>query len=120
MRQVTKIGKVTIRTIDYTPKFYGKYNETKAKCWLVLYNLYLSGDKKGLTARELANLAGVNLRSLYTLLQRWHTWNRVLLKTDTLNRWKIAVKGRKWLDNHQDLMPMARYVTEIEAHQAGL
>ena len=31
--------------------------------------------------------------------------------------WKIASRGRRWLDRWHDVMPLTRYLEDIEAHQ---
>ena len=113
------MARVTVRTLNYTPSFKGRHNEVRSKSWLVLYNRHLATESRGLTARELAEHAGVSLPTLYVLLGRWCRW-RYVLRDDNTEKitWKIASRGRKWLDRWSDTMPLARYLQEIEAHQA--
>jgi len=60
----------------------------------------------------------VSVSTLYVLLGRWYRWCYVLRNDYTHPvTWKIANRGRKWLDRWHDVMPLTRYLEEIEAHQ---
>ena len=120
MGQVTKIGKVTIRTINYTPTFRGKHNEVKCKCWLVLYNYYLNNEP-GLRLIELVNQTGGNYKSISVLVGRWIHWGFIGYRSYPRGRvYHILKLGREWLNRWWDLMPLARYIEEIEEVQKNL
>ena len=107
---------VGIRTISYRVSFEGIHNATRSKCLIVLYDRYLGGEhRKGLTVRELAQQAGVNLFSVKSKIMLWCKWKYLLgYKTDPYT-FKIAERGRKWIDRHRHRgMPFDRYMQEIE------
>ena len=120
MGQVTKIGKVTIRTINYTPTFRGKHNQVKCKCWLVLYNYYLNNEP-GLRLIELVNQTGGNYKSISVLVGRWIHWGFIGYRSYPRGRvYHILKLGCEWLNRWWDLMPLARYIEEIEEVQRNL
>ena len=104
-----------IRTISYRVSFEGRHNELRSKCLLVLYDRHLGKKTKGLTVRELAQQAGVNLFSVKSKIMLWCKWKYLLgYKTDPYT-FKIAERGRKWIDRHRGRgMPFDRYLQEIE------
>ena len=105
--------------LNCPPSFRGRHNEVRSKCWLVLLDRYLAGDRRGLSARELAEHTGVSVSTLYVLLGRWYRWCYVLRNDHTEPvTWKIASRGRRWLDRWHEVMPLTRYLEEIESHQA--
>ena len=102
----------TIRPVKYEPSFEGKHNSVKSKAFIVLYSL--KEDTRGITARELAAQAGINHRSLITLLARWQKWRYVSRSNDKPTLWKLRDKGIKWLTRWYPIMPFDRYVAEIK------
>jgi len=96
------------------PTFKGRHNSVKAKCLIVLYEAKM-GHQIGPTAKELAAKAGVSYRSLSTLLPRWLRWEFVLCEGTYRVQWRIARRGQQWLNRWQSVMPLVRYVREIEA-----
>ena len=106
----------SIRTISYRVSFNGIHNSVRSKCLIVLYDRYLGGEqRKGLTVRELAAQAGVNLFSVKSKIMLWCKWKYLLgYKTDPYT-FKIAERGKKWIDRHRHRgMPFDRYMQEIE------
>ena len=102
----------TIRPVKYEPSFEGKHNSVKSKAFIVLYSL--REESRGITARELAARAGINHRSLITLLARWQKWRYVSRSNDKPMLSKIRDKGIKWLTRWYPIMPFERYIEEIK------
>lgn len=109
----------SLRIITYQPGFSGLHNNVKAKSWLVLYDCQLGGNVKGLTVRELAAIIGASRASLAVLLGRWRKWGYVgVVAYSRPRRYRIAERGRQWVDRWRDIMPLERFLFEIEAAQA--
>ena len=106
---------VGIRTISYRVSFEGRHNATRSKCLMVLYDRYQGNKTRGLTVRELAEQAGVNHLYIKSKVMLWVKWKYLLgYKTDPYT-FKIAERGRKWIDRHRHRgMPFDRYMQEIE------
>ena len=110
-----------IRTISYRVSFEGNHNELRSKCLLVLYDRYLGGkQRQGLTVRELAERAGVNLSSVKVKIMLWCKWKYLLGYRTSPYTFRIAARGRKWIDRHRCRgMPFDRYMQEIEGADNG-
>ena len=101
------------------PSFRGKHNSTRCKAWLLLYDRYL-GKKRGLKLRELALLTGISYKSLSVLLSRWIRWNYIGFRSRPRGReYSLRKRGRAWLDRWQSIMPLERYLAELENIQRG-
>ena len=113
------MSEITVRTFNYVPSFRGKHNSTRCKAWLLLYDRYL-GKKRGLKLRELALLTGISYKSLAVLLSRWIRWNYIGFRSRPRGReYSLRKRGRAWLDRWQPIMPLERYLAELENIQRG-
>ena len=109
---------IRVRTLNYVPSFSGLHNATRCKAWLVLYNHFL-GNNRGLTLRELACITGISYKSLSVSLVKWVRWKYIGYQTHLGGRrYCILKRGRNWLERWRNVMPLERYIKEIEAQQA--
>ena len=114
------LSKITVRELNLVPSFQGKHNHTRCLAWLVLYDRYL-GKKKGLKLRELALLTGISYKSLSTCLSKWIKWRYVGYRSRPGGReYRILARGRHWIDRWQSIMPLERYLNELENIQKGV
>ena len=85
--------------------FEGKSNNTKIKVLLVLHHeRYDLGNRKGLTARDIAVKAGVSLPYIRNRLPKWWRWRytgRAVIVTDGKAeiRHRICARGRLYLED---------------------
>lgn len=113
------MSNVRIKTINFTPSFSGRHNEIRCKCWLLLYDRYL-GKKRGLKLVELVQMGNFNYKSLTVLLSRWIRWRYVGARSRPGGReYSLRKRGRAWLQRWWDVLPLDRYIQEIETHQRG-
>jgi len=112
------MARYIIREVNYQATFNGKHNQSKAKCLIVLYERYLSG-KNGLSLSRLSELSGVGYNSLSAQLPNWTRW-RYVNRRGTAGKfmYSISLKGRRWLNKWASVMPLDRYISEIEGHEA--
>ena len=112
--------RIRFKTINYVPTFRGKHNEVKSKCLLLLYNRYLD-NQKGFKLAELVKMGGFNYKSLSVLLSRWIKWQYIGYRNCPGGReYRIRKRGRDWLESWQDIMPLERYISELENIQDEL
>ena len=105
------------KTINYVPTFHGKHNEIKAKCLFLLYHWYLN-YKRGLALAELVKIGGFNYKSLSVLLSRWIKWRYIGYRNYRGGRvYYIRSRGRRWLERWKYIMPLDRYINELESIQ---
>ncbi len=98
--------------------FNGIHNSNRSKVLIVLYDRYEGNKPRGLTVRELAEQTGCNFYSLKSRVMKWVKWKYLLGYRTTPYTFKIAERGRKWLDRHRNRgMPFDRYMQEIEQWQ---
>ena len=101
------------------PTFNGTHNQTKAKTLLIMLDAYLTNKRSYIPTIEISRLAGVNYRTLLSRLPKWVAWRLVSrIKVKGFWRYHIGKKGRRWVKKYSPLMPLSRYVSEIEAWQA--
>ena len=101
---------------------YGKHNASKYK---VLFFLALVENRHarshGCTARVLHYRLGISLGSLRVSLQKWTKWGYVSRRRGKdaghEYRYFILAKGRRFLNWANVMLPVSRFVDEIEAHQ---
>ena len=90
--------------------FRGRHNSIKFKClWLLL-------DEVDRTAWEISGATGVGYRSVVTSLPKWVRWRYVTRRT-TIDgyRYRIAVKGQRFVEESWSIAPVQRYRFEINA-----
>jgi predicted transcriptional regulator len=97
--------------------FDGCHNALKAKTWLFLSQERDTG--RWYSAKELHLILGLPLHSLRTHLKRWCDWGRVLRRYHGVYEYRLAAKGVDWLEHWQAIMPLNRYVEEVEAWQSS-
>jgi len=103
--------------------FKGKFNASKAKCFLMLAYSAAAWEQEGwLTARQLAWLTGLSYASLMALLPKWKTWRYLERQRFPLQNsprrvfcYRLAEKGHGYLKRHEHSMPLDRYESEMEA-----
>jgi hypothetical protein len=110
------IGKRLVRGGTGIATFRGKHNALKGKTYLFLAQQRNSG--RWFTARELHLILGLPLHSLRTHLKRWYDWGRILRRQRGVYEYRIALKGKDWLERWQMFMPLERWFEEIEAWQS--
>jgi len=105
--------------VNYTPTFRGIHNSIRCKVWLLLYDRYL-GKKRGLKLAELVKMGNFNYKSLTVLLSRWVRWRYLGARSRPGGReYSLRKRGRAWLDRWQSIMPLERYLAELENIQRG-
>lgn len=105
---------IQVKKSNYMPTFEGKHNATRCKAWLVLYDRYLAG-KSGLKLRELAKITGLSYKSLSVSLSKWVKWSYVGYRSRPGGReYWLRKRGRRWIDRWQNIMPLDRYIGELE------
>lgn len=113
-------GNIRITGNSNVPTFRGIHNTVKAKCFMVLLDRRLQ-HLPGLTLSELASQTTGNYYSISVLLVRWIRWKYVgYTITPARRRYHILKRGQFWLDRHQDIMPLASLIAELEAQQAAV
>lgn len=114
----SKMVKVTIRELNYIPTFKGRHNSIRCKVWLILYDRYLGGNS-GLKLNELVKSTGCNYKSLSVLVGRWIRWRYIGYNNYPGGReYHILKRGKDWIERWKNVMPLERYIKEIEVHQA--
>lgn len=124
--------KYKVRTRHTIPSFNGIHYATRSKVLLVLkeYQLKFSNPSrqgKGYTAVQLSNLTGLTYRSMLSSLNNWVKWSPPLVVRHKANdewgrrkyHYYISRRGSWWLDKYKDYIPIAIYLEEMEAYQAG-
>jgi len=99
-----------LQRVNYEPSFKGKHNRTKVKVFIILYSIR---ESRGITAKELAARAGVNVRTLYTELPKWEKWKYISCSNDKPHLWRIRDKAEQWLTRWYPIMPFDEYIEEI-------
>lgn len=112
--------KSRVRSVSFSPTFRGRHNEIKCKAWLLLYDRQLSGSGS-VTLSELTKLIGANYHSLAVLLKRWVNWKflGVAINKEGHRCYFLRPRGVRWIQRHLFVMPVERYIEELEAIQGA-
>ena len=95
--------------------FRGRHNSIKFKC---LWSLLDEVDREH-TAREIAEATGVGYRSVVTSLPKWVRWRYITRRSRTIDgyRYRIAVKGQRFVEESWSIAPVERYRFEMSKRQ---
>lgn len=116
----TKIRKaVVIRSQDWKlsiPSFNGVHNATKTKVFICLLDSKLGG-MGWLTLKDLAARTGCSYHYIGNRLKKWVDWGYLeVRKVDkTPREYHILPRAGQWLDRWHDIMPLQRYLDELES-----
>ena len=104
--------------------FEGRHNSVKTKTLVVLYHRqFTEGLNTGLTAKQIALLAGVNLGSVLSRAGSWYRWGYIgrRAKTDGNGRpayfYSLAGRGKNFIESRVPQDVLNRYIKEIREHQ---
>jgi len=95
------------------PSFNGKHNEARVKTLLVLN----SARGKSFTLSEIANLSGCSYDTLKRSLTKWCRWRFLTYKLNKygIRQYRILIRGVKYLQDWQPLIPKQWYDQVAEA-----
>ena len=100
--------------MSYIPSFRGIHYARRCKAWLVLLDrqiLHLGG----LRVRELSLKSNNGYASLRTAFTWWIRNGYIGCYGGKYNRiYRLRKRGRKWLIRWWDVMPLERYLDELE------
>lgn len=99
MLKVQKIDGTIIKSNCPIPSFEGVHNWRKVLAWDALY-MY-----DGLTLRQLSHITNINYYSIAVLLGRWQKWHYVKSRGARPRKYRLAVRGVKWLKRWYTLFP---------------